>query len=87
MAVETAISPFQICEASLRVREAITKIMTFGNTMARIIQKTEVAKARVIVEKENFNRIWKQTYSNISDYWTFEFIINSFQVFSVLMNS
>lgn len=85
MVAESAIAPHQSCKAALMIKHAITKLIEVFRISSIIRAKKQNAVEQANKWKNIYNEAWILNYENIPQFWTFEYIINSFKVMLLLL--
>lgn len=81
MVAASAIAPHQPCRAALIIKEAAIKLMEISRLSSKIRIKKNEARELVGKWKNIYNASWVLNYDKMSEFWTFEYLIDSFKVF------
>ena len=80
MVTASAIAPHVPCKAALIIKNVAIKLMQVSRLSSGIKMKKFDALERINKWKNEYMDSWILNYENITEYWTFEYIIHSFKV-------
>lgn len=66
---------------ALIAKEVAEKMLAFADLSEQIKARKVKVSQNVISKKNVFDHKWSEKYSDESEFWTFEFIIQTFKVF------
>jgi hypothetical protein len=81
MVAASAIAPYVPCKAALIIKDAVIKLMEVFQLSSSVKMKKHDALELVSKRKSQYNDSWVANYNNVSEFWTFEYIVHSFKVY------
>lgn len=79
MIMVTAASPVLPCKCAFVVRELAIGLSLYYQKKLRVNSVLQVCEKQVTTKKNTFDSIWRLKYSDNSEYWTFETIVQKFK--------
>ena len=80
MVTASAIAPHVPCKAALIIKDVAIKLLQVSRLSSLVKKKNFDALESINKWKNEYNSDWIRNYENITEYWTFEYIIHSFKV-------
>lgn len=77
MVATTAVKPVEGCRAAFVVRDLVLALHTYNARQERLTTVLQKTQEKVSNAKMQFDKLWRETYDEVYDFWTFERIIEA----------